>query len=134
MISQVAILLLRRAPVRAAPSLPSCFRAARNTETPSALPPWQQLSGLVNEKSLLDLTEENGTRTRCYQPTRHPPSVSPSLPSSSSSCSSSSVMAPCSVWSWLNRWTNMGAGMRRPGTYIYFIYHIFFNCSLLSLR
>lgn len=60
MISQVAILLLRRAPVRAAPSLLSCFLAARNTETPSALTPWQQLSGIVNEKSLLDLTEENG--------------------------------------------------------------------------
>lgn len=64
MISQVAILLLRRAPTRAAPLLLSCFRAALNTETPDALPPWQQLSGLVNEKSLLDLAVERGTRTR----------------------------------------------------------------------
>lgn len=64
MISQVAILLLRRAPARAAPFLRSCLRAALNTETPHALTPWQQLSGLVNEKSLLDLAVERGTRTR----------------------------------------------------------------------
>lgn len=83
MISQVAILLLRRAPVRAAPSLLSCFLAARNTETPSALTPWQQLSGLVNEKSLLDLTEENGRgRVATNQPATPPSSLSlsPSLP------------------------------------------------------
>lgn len=65
MISQVAILLLRRAPARAAPFLLSCFRAALNTETPNlSLTPWQQLSGLVNEKSLLDVAGESGTRTR----------------------------------------------------------------------
>lgn len=113
MISQVAILLLRRAPARAAPYLLSCFGAALNTETLNALTPWQQLSGLVNEKSLLDLAVERGTRTRWYQPA---PTFNLFL--SPSSSRSSSVMAPCSVCSWLNRWTKMGAVMRRPGTTI----------------